>query len=1177
MVSTTLNEAKDVRSKGVFKVIVERTTPLSYVKNMLPLHPIVSRKTLLEKAWECLMGNGCGSLGFYGVAGVGKTTLLTQLKNKFTEDGDASSLVIFVPVEPEEEVEGIIQHEIWKRLGQIDKEEKASAIFEILSVKRFVLLLDGIHRKLDLEDIGVPEPTSGNGCKIVFTTRSRETCRGMGTDTEVEVECLSPEEAWDFFQGIVGETTLKSHPDIPQLARIICGKCGGLPVALCLIGETMSRKTTVREWHHAISVLVSSTTEDELLPNLKFTYDNLHGESIRSCFLYCAMFPRSCDISKKELVDCWIAEGMIEEEEDREIAEIKGYEMIADLVMMRLLIDDESGYGVTMNGIVREMALWIASECGRQKEKFVVVGGMGIHQMPEVNDLSKVRRMSVTSTQVNTISNSPNCLHLTTFFLQENSLTWISHDFFRWMTSLVVLNLSRNRELDELPEQVSSLVSLRLLNLSRTKISRLPLGLKRLKRLIHLDLEYTSLLREVEVIGYLLNLQVLRLLRSVPMDLSLMEDIQLLKSLRELSLTVREVDVLKRLQTIDQLASCIRHLHLTGITIKDGGTLLLNSMLSLRELDVRMCDIPEIIITIQRETIHFGNIQKIPNLLNIRRVALSWCTGLRDLTWLLLAPNLSELRVHECQQIEHIINKEKATGGMSEQPFRNLTRLGLDSLPRLESIYWTPLPFPVLKYLYIRGCPKLRRLPFSTKGHQVRSDIYQEWIKGVEWEDQATKQHLSNYDDRDFPKIPEEQKMDGLASESHPIEEIVLVETLGSGKGTTTNSITEEVQSGTHATVEHTQTYRYLTPDCMISNRIDNRGVGRKAVQPSGVIVTPSLKKFSLVDLKTATKNFRPESMIEEGGFGQVFKGWLEEKTLAPSRAGVGIPVAVKKSSPDSTQGLHEWQCEVRFLGKFHHPNLVKLLGYCWEENQFLLVYEYLPKGSLENHLFSKGEALTWDTRLKIVIEAAEGLNFLHNSEKSVIYRDFKASNILLDSNFHAKLSDFGLAKLGPINGVSHVTTRVMGTQGYAAPEYMATGHLYVRSDVYGFGVVLLEILTGLRALDPNRPPMQLNLVEWAKPSLTQKKKIQKMMDPRLEHKYPISAVIRTAALILRCLEEDPKNRPPMDEVLRELEIVRSMRDEPKEEKRKRSSGGPDNNRINRNGSPHVRRTGRTR
>ncbi|CAE5964321.1 unnamed protein product [Arabidopsis arenosa] len=357
---------------------------------------------------------------------------------------------------------------------------------------------------------------------------------------------------------------------------------------------------------------------------------------------------------------------------------------------------------------------------------------------------------------------------------------------------------------------------------------------------------------------------------------------------------------------------------------------------------------------------------------------------------------------------------------------------------------------------------------------------------------------------------------------------------------------------------------------------VEKLGLGRKAVPPSGKIVTPNLKMFTLVELKTATKNFRPESVIGEGGFGQVFKGWVDEKTLAPSRAGVGIPVAVKKSNPDSEQGLHEWQCEVRFLGKFHHPNLVKLLGYCWEENQFLLVYEYLPKGSLENHLFSKGaEALPWDTRLKIAIEAAQGLTFLHNSEKSVIYRDFKASNILLDSTFHAKLSDFGLAKNGPINGFSHVTTRVMGTQGYAAPEYMATGHLYVRSDVYGFGVVLLELLTGLRALDPNRPSAQQNLVEWAKPVLNQKKKVQKMMDPRLEHKYPLLAVVKTAELILRCLEADPKNRPPMDDVLRELEVVRTIRDQPKEERRKRSSGS-DNNRVRGNDSPYGRRTGRT-
>ncbi|XP_015884161.1 probable serine/threonine-protein kinase PIX13 [Ziziphus jujuba] len=324
---------------------------------------------------------------------------------------------------------------------------------------------------------------------------------------------------------------------------------------------------------------------------------------------------------------------------------------------------------------------------------------------------------------------------------------------------------------------------------------------------------------------------------------------------------------------------------------------------------------------------------------------------------------------------------------------------------------------------------------------------------------------------------------------------------------------------------------------------------------PNGRIITPNLKLFTLADLKKVTRDFRPDTMLGEGGFGRVFKGWVDEKTYAPSRVGIGMAVAVKKSNPDSSQGLHEWQAEVKFLGKFSHPNLVKLLGYCWEENQFLLVYEYMQKGSLENHLFRRGaEPLPWEIRLKIAIGAARGLAFLHTSEKSVIYRDFKTSNILLDGAYSAKLSDFGLAKLGPVNGNSHVTTRIMGTYGYAAPEYVATGHLYVKSDVFGFGVVLLELLTGLRALDTNRPLGEQNLVEWARPSLTDKKKLKKIMDPKLADQYPIKGAIQAAGLIIKCLESDPKSRPSMEEILEGLEKIDAIKEKDKKPKVTRSS-----------------------
>ncbi|XP_050267902.1 probable serine/threonine-protein kinase PIX13 isoform X2 [Quercus robur] len=318
----------------------------------------------------------------------------------------------------------------------------------------------------------------------------------------------------------------------------------------------------------------------------------------------------------------------------------------------------------------------------------------------------------------------------------------------------------------------------------------------------------------------------------------------------------------------------------------------------------------------------------------------------------------------------------------------------------------------------------------------------------------------------------------------------------------------------------------------------------------TGKVITPNLKMFTLAELKSATRNFRPDTVLGEGGFGRVFKGWIDETTYAPSKVGIGIAVAVKKSNPDSPQGLQEWQSEVKFLGKFSHPNLVRLLGYCWEDKEYLLVYEYMQKGSLENHLFRRGaEPLAWDVRLKIALGAARGLSFLHTSEKSVIYRDFKSSNILLDGNFNAKLSDFGLAKLGPVNGNSHVTTRVMGTYGYAAPEYVATGHLYVRSDVYGFGVVLLEMLTGIRALDPNRPSGEQNLVEWAKTSLSEKKKLKKIMDPRLCENYPIKGAFCAAQLIQKCLESDPKNRPSMNEVLEELEKINAIKEKVAEPK----------------------------
>ncbi|XP_044480284.1 probable serine/threonine-protein kinase PBL3 isoform X2 [Mangifera indica] len=253
--------------------------------------------------------------------------------------------------------------------------------------------------------------------------------------------------------------------------------------------------------------------------------------------------------------------------------------------------------------------------------------------------------------------------------------------------------------------------------------------------------------------------------------------------------------------------------------------------------------------------------------------------------------------------------------------------------------------------------------------------------------------------------------------------------------------------------------------------------------------------------------------------------------------------VAVKKLKPEGFQGHKEWLTEVKYLGQLHHPNLVKLIGYCLEGENRLLVYEFMPKGSLENHLFRRGpQPLSWAVRIKVAIGAARGLSFLHDAKSQVIYRDFKASNILLDADFNAKLSDFGLAKAGPTGDRTHVSTQVMGTHGYAAPEYVATGRLTAKSDVYSFGVVLLELLSGRCAVDKTKVGVEQNLVDWARPYLSDKRKIFRIMDTKLGGQYPQKGAYTAAALTVRCLSTEAKLRPRMSEVLAALERLEAPR-----------------------------------
>ncbi|KAF3789376.1 putative receptor-like protein kinase, partial [Nymphaea thermarum] len=301
-----------------------------------------------------------------------------------------------------------------------------------------------------------------------------------------------------------------------------------------------------------------------------------------------------------------------------------------------------------------------------------------------------------------------------------------------------------------------------------------------------------------------------------------------------------------------------------------------------------------------------------------------------------------------------------------------------------------------------------------------------------------------------------------------------------------------------------------------------------------------NLRVLSFSELKAATKNFSRSLMVGEGGFGCVYKGSLRSLDDPSSR----LEVAVKQLNRKGLQGHKEWITEVNVLGVVEHPNLVKLIGYCADDDergiQRLLVYEFMPNGSVEYHLSPRTPMpLPWSKRLTIALDAARGLTYLHEGmDFQIIFRDLKTSNILLDEQWNAKLSDFGLARQGPGEGLSHVSTAVVGTIGYAAPEYLQTGRLTAKSDIWSFGVVLYELITGRRPVDRNRPKSEQKVLEWVRPYISDSKKFHMIIDPRINGQYKLKTVQKLAAVANRCLVRQPKARPKMSEVLEMIKQI---------------------------------------
>lgn len=305
--------------------------------------------------------------------------------------------------------------------------------------------------------------------------------------------------------------------------------------------------------------------------------------------------------------------------------------------------------------------------------------------------------------------------------------------------------------------------------------------------------------------------------------------------------------------------------------------------------------------------------------------------------------------------------------------------------------------------------------------------------------------------------------------------------------------------------------------------------------EPGGV--NNSRSWFTYEELNQATNGFSEQNLLGEGGFGCVYKGLLVD----------GREVAVKQLKIGGGQGEREFRAEVETISRVHHRHLVSLVGYCISEHQRLLVYDYVPNNTLHHHLHDeKGPVLGWPIRVKVAAGAARGIAYLHEDcHPRIIHRDIKSSNILLDRNFEALVSDFGLAKL-TLDSNTHITTRVMGTFGYMAPEYATSGKLTDKSDVYSFGVVLLELITGRKPVDASQPLGDESLVEWARPQLIEaldKEDFETLVDPRLGKNYDRNEMFRMVEAAAACVRHSSVKRPRMSQVVRAFDSMDEFSD----------------------------------
>ncbi|WCJ40590.1 Disease resistance protein (CC-NBS-LRR class) family [Euphorbia peplus] len=754
-------------------------------------------ESTLTEVLSSLFDEGAAVIGIYGRGGVGKTTLLKQIYSKLTS---ASPLffdtVIWVTVSQNLSVQKV-QDDIWRSIGVFNVEwvdknykGKARAIFEFLSKKKFVLLLDDLGKELNLTKLGVPYPDpEKNKSKVIFTTRSYDVCTKMKAQATIPVSALKWEQAWDLFKNKVGEDQLHD-PKILDLAQTIARRCEGLPMLLRTVGRAMSSLTTYEEWFGAINGLqFHEGDKDTVFSLLHLCFDCLDKE-VSNCLLYFCLFPEDFTILQNELIDFWICERLLGHYPINETVLNLGYKMV-DTLVGACLLEKEQVNSVKLLDLIRDFDsenLFLndhALEAASRREvgwilamrnsirdlKYSVANHFLINFLLTHNPfiMLKAKLSPAHVSPQNGDESTGGSLPKSLSVRRKNSLyyeedfyhstmmpTQVTENLDQFMDSITVLDLS-NSGVEKVPREIAELVSLEYLNLSCTWIDHLPIEIKRLAQLKCLNLEYNDQLRVIpkQLIFDLSSLQVLKMFRcgySVEeidgniLSLTRMDidPIFCLEHLTVLSITITCALALDKLFRNHKFLRCIQSLSLEVFwgcksldisSVAAMENLLLLEIRQFENLNELNCHPHDLEFTRGRSSFE-----------RLREITLDKCSSLVEVTWVILVPNLAILKLQNCEEMEEVISKKRMREtcyGESFEPFAKLEILMLENLPELASIYWKILPFQHLKKIEVSDCSLLKKLPLdshSANGNELLTiEVQEDWWNNIEWEDDDTK------------------------------------------------------------------------------------------------------------------------------------------------------------------------------------------------------------------------------------------------------------------------------------------------------------------------------------------------------------------------------------------------------------------------------------------------------